>query len=446
MRLVSLSVLFALAPALLLARSAGPPTKRTGAAVDGGLNCTACHRTYAPANSDPRGSIKLQAAAYTPGVKQTLKVTVSHPEAFRWGFELTARLATDDSKQAGTFTVADGIRVQCEGDVDAPCNGKLEFASHNRNSFDKGSNGSNTFEVEWTPPAQDVGDIAFYFAGNAADGSTNNQGDRVYTSSAVIHTAAGCALTAAPTITGVSNAASGAAGVGFNTLFSVYGTGFTVAGRARSAQSFDMADSGKFPQQLDCVAIEVAGTRVPITYMQDNQINAEGPTLAQNTTAEVRVVVNPGTPNEKKSAAVTAGHNITSPAFFTFGGKSIAARHPDGTIAANPAVVAGARPVKAGDLVTLYLTGLGLTDPTYQSGEVVSGQSLVTGSVTVQVGSAMLAAADVPYVGLSPQSISGLYQLNVRIPASTDTGDVPVTVKVGSASTQAGTTIAVVKQ
>jgi uncharacterized protein (TIGR03437 family) len=445
MRFAGFLILAVLLPASVMARSAGPPTKRTGAGVDGGLSCPACHRTFAPANSDPRGSVKLEAASYTPGTKQTLKVTVSHPDSKRWGFELTARLATDDTKQAGTFTVTDLIRVQCEGDVDAPCSGKQEFASHNRNSFDKGANGTETFEVEWTPPAQDVGDVVFYFAGNAADGNGNNQNDNIYTSRMVIHNAAGCSLTAAPTITGISNAASGAAGVGFNTLFSVYGTGFTAAGRTRSAQAFDISGE-KFPQQLDCVAIEVAGARVPITYVQDNQINAEGPTILQNTSAEVRVVLNPGTANEKKSAAVTAQHNTSAPALFTFNGKTIAAQHPDGTIAADPAVVAGARPVKAGDFVTLYLTGLGVTDPVYQTGEVVGGQASVVGAVTVQFGSSTLATGDVTYVGLSPQSISGLYQLNMRVPASTDSGDVPVTVKVGSAATQAGATLPVVKQ
>ena len=83
--------------------STGPPIKRTGAVVDGGLTCTACHRTFAPANSDPRGSVRIDAGNYAPGVKQTIRVTVFHPEAQRWGFELTARMVNDETKAAGEF-------------------------------------------------------------------------------------------------------------------------------------------------------------------------------------------------------------------------------------------------------------------------------------------------------------------------------------------------------
>ena len=74
------------APLVLQAFSTGPPIRRTGAPVDGGLNCTACHQTFAPANSDPRGKFQLQAAPYTPGAKQIVRVMIDHPEAMRWGF------------------------------------------------------------------------------------------------------------------------------------------------------------------------------------------------------------------------------------------------------------------------------------------------------------------------------------------------------------------------
>src|ERR1700716_3580591 len=105
----------ALLPATLAAFSTGPPPRRTGAMVDGGLNCTACHQTFAPANSDPRGSVTIAASGYVPGQKQTVKVTVAHPEAQRFGFQLTARRVSDETKEAGTFTVVpDTIRVRCD--------------------------------------------------------------------------------------------------------------------------------------------------------------------------------------------------------------------------------------------------------------------------------------------------------------------------------------------
>ncbi|MBI3696451.1 MAG: hypothetical protein HY238_16630 [Acidobacteria bacterium] len=45
--------------------------------------------------------------------------------------------------------------------------------------------------------------------------------------------------------------------------------------------------------------------------------------------------------------------------------------------------------------------------------------------------------------GLVPGSISGLYQLNGRIPPETLDGDVPVVVRIGGLATQNGATPAV---
>jgi len=62
---------------------------------------------------------------------------------------------------------------------------------------------------------------------------------------------------------------------------------------------------------------------------------------------------------------------------------------------------------------------------------------------TVTVGGVALSAADISYIGLAPLSISGLYQMNIRIPASIGPGDAPVTLTVKGVSTQAGATIPV---
>jgi uncharacterized protein (TIGR03437 family) len=53
----------------------------------------------------------------------------------------------------------------------------------------------------------------------------------------------------------------------------------------------------------------------------------------------------------------------------------------------------------------------------------------------------MLASSDILYAGLSPGSISGLYQFNVKIPSTTPSGDVPVTITIGGFQTQSGATI-----
>jgi len=54
-----------------------------------------------------------------------------------------------------------------------------------------------------------------------------------------------------------------------------------------------------------------------------------------------------------------------------------------------------------------------------------------------------LTPQDVLYAGLSPGSINGLYQFNVRVPASAPDGDVPASIAIGGFQTQSGTTIPV---
>jgi uncharacterized protein (TIGR03437 family) len=130
-----------------------------------------------------------------------------------------------------------------------------------------------------------------------------------------------------------------------------------------------------------------------------------------------------------------------APAFFLIpNSTTIAAEEAlTGTIVASPSLVPGAAPAKPGDLVSLFGTGFGNTNPAYTPGQLATGQAPITQNITVQVGGVTLASSDVQYAGLSPGSISGLYQFNVRIPASTPDGDVPVSITIGGVQTPTAT-------
>lgn len=436
-----------LVPLSLFGFSGGPPIERTGARVDGGLNCTACHRDVGPANADLRGRVAIEAASYRPGVRQTIRVTVEHPDAMRWGFQLIARFATDERRQAGTFEpVADRIRVRCAPTgANAPCNGEREFASHVALSTTMGSNGRATFEVNWTPPAEESGDIVFYAAGNATDGSAGLTGDLVYTTSTVIRSADGCAVSGAPMISGISNAASGAANTARNAITSIYGQNFGPAGRLRLPVEADLRLLS-FPRQLGCVSVFVDGKLVPLTFAGPNQINFQAPIDLLPTTS-VQVFTNAGLANERRSAAVPTSVNLVQPAFFQFAGStSVAATHSDNTTyVAQPAVVPGGRPARAGDIVVLYATGLGLTQPVWASGDIVRTASRTEQMVTVRMGGMTVPAADVLFAGVPSQAISGLYQINVRVPAGLPAGNQPLSVEVGGVASQAGVTIPIMQ-
>src|SRR5262249_20981034 len=178
---IVLSVAAAAAPAL--ATSNGEPIRRTGAAVDGGLTCTQCHNQFAPPVNQGPGRILVNANAYTPGVRQGITVQIMDTTALRWGFQITARLASDETKPAGSFSPTENIRVQCDPAGDVPCNGSLEFATHRANSTGGGVRQQLTYTLEWTPPGRDVGQVIFYAAGLAADGEGIAAGSRTYTTS-----------------------------------------------------------------------------------------------------------------------------------------------------------------------------------------------------------------------------------------------------------------------
>jgi uncharacterized protein (TIGR03437 family) len=429
-------------PAVTFAFSTGPPIRRTGAAIDGGLNCTACHRTF-PVNS-PGGSIRIEAATYNPGVTQTIRVIVAHPEATRWGFQLTARQVSDERKPAGSFVASNTVRVRCDDGAmlgqDPPCNeNQPQFAMHNANSTTLGAAGQMIFEVQWNPPTSEIGAVVFYAAGNAANNSMNNQGDRIYTTSQTITGTGACTLSTRPTLRTVTNGASFAPGISAGSMFSVLGMAFQVGGTTRTAARGDYVN-GQFPKELGCVAVEVAGQRVPITYVQTDQINAQAPANLGSGPVQVRVILNPDRPSQLPSDVATVQATSHSPAFFKFGtSNSIAAQHANFDTLASPSVVPGARPARPGDVVLLYGTGFGGTDPTYQAGEIVGGTARLRDTPTVVIGGITLAPADVQYAGLTPQSISGLYQFNVRIPPSVTPGDVPVSVRIGGMETPAAT-------
>ncbi len=433
-----------------LAAAPAPPVKRSGVPADGGLTCAACHASLGPANSDTRGKLKISAPTYQPGVKQKIRVELEHSAARRWGFQLTARLASDESKMAGSFTPDENVQVRCDDGqlrgAPAPCAaGLLQFASHTAASTRAGTARGVSWEVEWTPPETDAGDVVLYAAGNAADLSASNTGDAIYT--AVLRISGPCRLTGRPTITGVGNAASFAAGeITTNSLVTITGLNFLERGVRRFLHRGDFVD-GLFPKEMSCLAVEINGVRAPMLYADSGQINVQVPTITALGPVAVRVLGNPGRSNELRSDAATVNLVNYAPGLFLFPGtNSIAAHLPDGSAYIGPQTVASnARPARPGEIITIYGTGFNATEPFYQAGEIVplEERARIRDRFTIRVGGTALAASDILYAGLAPGAISGLYQFNIRLPASLSDGDVPVVIEIGGQSSQLNATIPV---
>jgi uncharacterized protein (TIGR03437 family) len=443
-------------PAVVFAESVAPSIGYTGAPTDhGGQNCSACH-TGNPVNASS-GSLKVTVSDYVPSVQQLIHIVVQNQNASRWGFQITIREQSNQTLSSGTFAVPSAtapVQVVCDDGSQfgspAPCSGNIarQFAEHLNAPF--GTKGTAyEFDVLWTPPTQEIGRLQVYVAAVAADGDGTDQGDYVYTFSQPIANAGACSLGGQPVFQSMLNGASFQASFSSASMVSIFGSGFQTSGRERTAGLGDYVN-GAFPTELGCVSVEVTGPGVPqpvpipIAYVSFGQINAQMPEFSGTGPVTLTVVLDPGSGNGLSTAVATLNSlQPFSPAFFVFpNSMSIAAEEAGtGSLVADSSVVTGASPAKVGDVVSLFGTGFGAVSPAATVGQLATGTPSLTNSITVTIGGATLASTDILYAGLSPGSITGLYQFNVRIPAGTASGEVPLTITIGGQQTQPGATI-----
>ena len=140
------------------------------------------------------------------------------------------------------------------------------------------------------------------------------------------------------------------------------------------------------------------------------------------------------------SAPMTAAVAASAPGLFTLGSTGqgqAAAVNQDGFI--NTSSV----PVPAGSVISLYATGEGQTSPVGFDGKPATAP-LPTPIPPVNVTIGGVTIHDLQYAGGAPGEVAGLLQINVQIPVGITAGSaVPVLIRVGSAPSQAGVTIAV---
>ncbi len=99
-----------------------------------------------------------------------------------------------------------------------------------------------------------------------------------------------------------------------------------------------------------------------------------------------------------------------------------------------------ANPAHAGDIVVLFATGEGQTDPPGVTGKLaVSVLPAPLLPVTLQIGGQ---AANLVYSAALPRG-AGVLQINATVPDGITSDNVPVTLAVGSAQAQSGVTISI---
>lgn len=154
--------------------SSSPPAGNSSAPGQSSCGGSSCHST---ATNTGGGNVSISLgdglSEYMPGQTYDMTVTINDPDAMRYGFEMVAFDLTNSS--IGQFGLS--------GDafVDVRDIGGINYVNHKFVTIGN----PNTFEFTWTAPAALAGNVSFYVAANAADGS-GNAGDKIYTASLTI--------------------------------------------------------------------------------------------------------------------------------------------------------------------------------------------------------------------------------------------------------------------
>ncbi len=201
--------------------------------------------------------------------------------------------------------------------------------------------------------------------------------------------------------------------------------------------------NGDFPMSLGGTSVAIDGKQAYLWFVSPTQINAQAPDDAA--TGPVTVVVT--TPFGTVSSTVTLAPY--GPAFSLLGdGKHVAAEiiSPNGTGAydfgyydlvgpANTFSFA-TRPVKPGEMLSLFGVGFGPTTPPVPAGVTFSGAAPTGSPVTITIGGV---AARVIFEGLTA---AGLYQFNVIVP-NTPSGDQALQATVNGVQTALGPVVTI---
>src|SRR6266404_617172 len=281
----SCGLLAALAPAYLYAHVTGPDQRLTAAPGDDQLACATagCHTGLAkggPINAAGGGvTATLSSATYTPGVPITITVNVTDPNPANthFGFQMTARLESDPTKdQAGDFTAGQNQIVICDDGSTKTSRGCPSFAPVQfiEHAFPSTNSSASTtpYTFTWMPPSTNVGPVHFYVAGNAVNNNHKEDvGDHVYTNSYVLtpYTPFTCTNTTKPVITFVDSAI-GYGGYPYfaaGSWLEIKGTNLGDAADSRTQWLLADFDGVNAPTMLDGITVSINGKPAFVWYI-----------------------------------------------------------------------------------------------------------------------------------------------------------------------------------
>jgi uncharacterized protein (TIGR03437 family) len=274
----------------------------------------------------------------------------------------------------------------------------------------------------------------------ALSGSTINATFPAYSMTLfVVPKAAGALPVPKPVIMAVTNAASYGTQIAPGQMVILWGTNLG----PHVQDNEILAPDNMVNTSMDGVRVLFDGVPSPMVYVWSVE-------AGQPATQISAVVPYPGATNQQthvqveyqgvRSDAFAAAISPTAPGLFTntmLGTGQAAMQNQDQVTQNSPQA-----PAHPGEVVILWGTGEGVTDPPGVDGRLaidILPKPVADCSVTIGG-----RPATVEYCGAAPFNMPGLFQVNARIdPAVTPSDQTPVTVTIGGASSQPGVTMVV---
>lgn len=424
-QVAKLLVLAGVLPLLVWAFSLGAPPGYTGAPDEPTCWTSGCHLTDDGTLFVNSSAITIAfpgARNYTPGVQQRLRLDVNDTNGFAYGFQLSVR--DYQNRQAGT--------LQPVGPTVVTASGGYQYLMHSMVLT------TRQYQFDWTPPLTDVGPVSFYVAAVVGNNDQGPGGDRTHEKRITIPSVNG----GAPSIddNGVVHGATFTPDQGFapNTFGTIWGRDLVAFTQTWS----ELFVNGRAPTELGGARVLVnnkpafiySATTAEDRSADTDQINFIFPDDNTRALVNVQVETPVGLSNIRRITLTDL-----APAFFLWNDHYITALHNDFSAYAGPEDLFGdvvlnppLRPAVVGDVVRLYGTGFGPTDPFVPAGQIPTTFPETAESVRVYFGQA---EATVLYRGLT--EFAGLYQIIVVVP-NVSAGEYEVRAEIGGRMTQLG--------
>jgi len=230
---------------------------------------------------------------------------------------------------------------------------------------------------------------------------------------------------------GVANAASFLGGpVAPGEIITIFGTGIGPAALAGlSLTRFSFVDN-----YVAETTVLFDGFPAPIIYASAAQTSVIVPYSVAGKSSTQMVIEYQG----RRSAPIAVPVAAAAPALFSL---SSTGKGGGAFLNQDNSVNTPQTPAEKGSVVVLFGTGEGQTIPPGVDGRLaltVFPRPALT--VSVRIGGI---EAESIYAGAAPNLVAGVFQINARVPEGVASGNVPVVVTVGSASSQPELTLAV---